>query len=85
MLGTDRADRVDWIWKTMSEAEVANWGHPEDAGTTVVNEVLAKAEQNQGLRSSAVYVHEATEVKPVRGFANLLIESPNVMIHPEEL
>ena len=85
MLGTDLADKVDWIRKTMSEAEVSNSGHPEDAATTVVNEVLVRNEQDQDLRSNAAYVHEATEAKSVRGCANSLIESPNVAIHLEEL
>lgn len=53
MLGTDLADKVDWILMTMSEAEVSNSGHPEDAATTVVNEVLVRAEQDQGPRSNA--------------------------------
>lgn len=85
MLGTDLVNRVDWIQKTMSEAEVSSSGHPEDVAKTVVNEVLARAEQIQGLRSNAADVHEATGVKPVRGCANLLIESSNAVIHPVEL
>lgn len=85
MLCTDLAGRVDWIRKMLSEAEVSSSGRPEDVATTVVNEVLARPEQDQDLRSNAVCVHEATEVKPVRGCASLLIENPNAMIHPVEL
>ena len=85
MLGTDLADRVDWIRKTMSAAEVSSSGHPEDVATIVVNGVLARAEQDQRLTSNAVYVHEAMGVKPVRGCANLLIESLSAMIQPVEL
>ena len=69
----------------MSEVEVSNSGHPEDAATTVVNGVLARVELDQGLTNSAVYVHEATEVRPVRDCANLRVESSGVMIYPEEL
>lgn len=68
----------------MTEAEVSSSGHPEDVAMTVVNGVLAKVELDQDLTNSAVYVHEATEAKPARGCANLLIESPNAMIPPEE-
>lgn len=85
MPGTDLADGFGRIRKTMSEAEASSSGHPEDVATTVANVVLARAEQDQGPRSTAVYVHEATEVKPVRGCANSLSASPNAAIHPVEL
>ena len=68
----------------MSEAEVSSSDHPEDGVTTVVNGMLARAELDQSRTNNAVYVHEATEVKPARRCANLLVESPNAMIHPEE-
>ena len=77
-------NKVDQIPKTMTEAEVSSSGHPEDVVMTVVNGVLAKAELDQDLMNSAVYVHEVTEAKPARGCANSLIESPGVMIYPEE-
>ena len=85
MLGIDLASRVDQSRKTLNEAEVSSLDHPEDVAMTVVNEVLATAEQNQGLVSNAVYVHVAMGVRSVRGCANLLIESPNGMIQPVEL
>ena len=85
MLGIDLASRVDQLRKTLNEAEVSSLDHPEDVAMTVVNEVLATAEQIQGLESNAVYVYVATGVKSVRGCANLLIESPNGMIQPVEL
>lgn len=59
MFGIDLADRVDWIRKTMSGAEVSSLGRPEDVATTVMKGVLARAEHGQGLRSNAVYLHEA--------------------------
>ena len=70
--------------KMMNGAEVSSLGHPEDVATTVGSGVLAKTELDQGLKGSVVYVPEATEVI-ARDCANLLIESPNAMIHPEEL
>ena len=85
MLGIDLADRVDQIRKTLSEAEVSSSDHPEDVAMTVGSAVLATAEQKQDLESNAVYVHVASGVKSVRGCANLLIESPNEMIHPAKL
>lgn len=85
MLGIVLASRTDQIRKTLSEAGVSSSDRPEDAAMTVVNEVLATAQQNQGLESNAVYVHVAKEAKSVRGRANLLIENPNGMIHPVEL
>ena len=69
----------------MNGAEVSSLGHPEDVATTVGSGVLPRTELDQGLKGSVVYVHEATEVNPARDCANLLIESPNAMIHPEEL
>ena len=69
----------------MSEVEGSNSGHLEDVATTVVSGVLAKAERDQGLTNNAVYVDGVREVKLARGCANLPVESPNGMIHPEEL
>ena len=85
MLGTDLEDRVDWKRKTMNEGEVSNSDHLEDVAMTVGNGILARAEQDQDLRNNAVYICEVTEVKPVRGCANLLIESLNAMILPVAL
>lgn len=85
MLGIDLASRTDQIRKTLSEAGVSNSDHPEDAATTVANEVLATAQQNQGLESNAVCVYVAKEANSVRGHANLPIESPDGMIHPVDL
>ena len=81
--GTDQPDMVDWILKTMSEAEVSSSDHPGDVVTTGMNGVLARADLVQAPMKNAVYMNGAREVKPAKGYANLPIESPTAMIHEE--
>ena len=69
----------------MNEVGGSNSGHLEDVATTVVSGVLARAERDQDLTDNAVYVDGVREAKLARGCANLRVESPNAMIHPEEL
>ena len=69
----------------MSEVGGSSSGHLEDVETIVVSGVLARAERDQGLMNNAVYVDGVREVKLARGCANLRVENPNAMIHPEVL
>ena len=84
-IDTGQLDRADWTRKTMSEVEGSSSGHLEDVATTVVSEVLARGERDQGLTNNAAYVDGLREVKLARGCANLPVGSPNAMIHPEEV
>ena len=69
----------------MSEVGGSNSGHLEDVAMTAVSGVLARGERDQSLTNNAVYVDDLREVKLACGCANSPVESPNAMIHPEEL
>lgn len=80
MFGTDRADRVEWIRKMMSEVEVSSSDHPEDVATAEVTGVPVRFERDRGLMNNAVSAHEATGMRLGQDPVNWPSESPNAVI-----